>query len=145
MKKKILIVLTILSLSACASRQTINPVNEQIDNKICVIENPDVRHNFLRSYKQALSDKGFDVDQKPASSSTKVCDVSSTYSARWSWDLALYMIEAQIRIYKEGALVGEANYDSRMSGINPDKFINADEKIRELVTKLFPAGPKPTE
>jgi len=127
-------------LSACATHQSVNPVRDLNPEKICVIENDKVKHNFLGSYVQALSDRGFEVAVQPPLSSVKVCDWSSTYSARWNWDLALYMIEAKIRVFKGGALVGEASYDSHGAGLNFDKFIDADDKIRELVSKVFPSG-----
>ena len=34
--------------------------------------------------------------------------------------------------------IGKATYDALMGGGRMDKFIKADEKVRELVNQLFP-------
>jgi hypothetical protein len=63
--------------------------------------------------------------------------MTSTYTANWRWDLALYMAFAEIIVYAEGTKVGSAVYDSLHGGANMNKFINAEAKIRELVDELF--------
>lgn len=66
------------------------------------------------------------------------CSLTSTYIARWRWDLALYMAYAKIDVYRDGRPVGQALYDALMGGGRLDKFIDAEQKIRELVDSLFP-------
>jgi hypothetical protein len=44
---------------------------------------------------------------------------------------------AEIKVYRAAALVGEAVYDATWGGGRLDKFINAENKIRELVNELF--------
>ena len=66
--------------------------------------------------------------------------MTSTYTANWGWDLAMYMKYAEIKVYRGVALVGLAVYDATRGGGRPDKFINAENKIRELVDELFSTG-----
>jgi hypothetical protein len=66
------------------------------------------------------------------------CPLTSTYTANWRWDLALYLAFADITIYAGGKKVGRAVYDSLGGGGNPAKFINAEKKLQELVDQLFP-------
>ena len=67
----------------------------------------------------------------------KNCEWTLTYTARWTWDLALYMSYAEIKVFKNGKLDGEAMYDSTRGGANMSKFIDSEPKIRELVEELM--------
>jgi hypothetical protein len=44
---------------------------------------------------------------------------------------------AEIKVYRSAAFVGEAGYDATWDGGRLDKFISAENKIRELVDELF--------
>ena len=52
----------------------------------------------------------------------------------------MYMKYAEIKVYRSAALVGEAVYDATWSGGRLQKFINAENKIHELVDQLFSTG-----
>jgi hypothetical protein len=105
-----------------------------------VIENPAVRAGFVEAYKRSLATKGYTVRQLPASAAITDCPTTSTYSANWRWDLAMYMAYAEIKVYSNGQPAGQAQYDSLRGGGNMNKFIDADRKIDELVNQLFPGG-----
>lgn len=47
---------------------------------------------------------------------------------------------AEIKVYRSAILVGEAVYDATWGGGRLDKFIHAENKIRELVDELFPTS-----
>jgi hypothetical protein len=128
------------AISGCSIRQTVRPV-ELTDNKeVCIIENPAVKNGFIESYQRVLQGKGYVVRKLPVTSSIIDCPITSTYSASWRWDLALYMVFAEIKVYREGRSVGDAIYDAHRGSANMAKFINADSKITELVSQLFPGG-----
>lgn len=132
--------LVLLFLSGCAIHQKVSPVADLQTRQICLIENPAVRAGFLESYKRALSAKGYAVRQLPATASIADCPISSTYTANWRWDMALYMSYADIKVYNQGKPAGDAVYDAKGGGANMGKFIDADNKISELVNQLFPGG-----
>lgn len=129
-----------IGLVGCAIQQHVRPVDAIGDRQICVVENPAVRASFLEAFKRSLTSKGYDVRQLPASSPITACGVTSTYTANWRWDLAMYMAYAEIRVFSDGKPVGEAKYDSMGGGANMNKFIDADRKVQELVDQLFPSG-----
>jgi len=129
-----------IGLAGCAIQQTVRPVEAIADRHICVIDNPAVRASFVEAYKRSLTGKGYEVRQVPAGTPITGCGTTSTYSANWRWDLALYMAYAEIRVFSDGKPVGEAKYDSMGGGANMNKFIDADRKIQELVDQLFPGG-----
>lgn len=133
--------LLVAGLSACAINQKITPVEKFSGKQVCVVESPSVKSTFLDAYKRALSEKGYVVRQLPPSASIVECPITSTYTANWRWDLALYMAYAEIAVYNNGKPVGKATYDATRGGGNMGKFIDADKKISELVNQLFPEGP----
>lgn len=125
-------------LAGCSITQEVKPVADLAGKEICVVENPGVRAGFIDAYRRSLASRGFTVRMLPAGSDVAACPITSTYNARWSWDLALYMSFAELRVYGNGKPAGEATYDSTRGGGNMNKFIEADKKIDELVTLLFP-------
>ena len=141
MSKHIVLAISLaLALSGCAIRQTVKPVEYFTEKEVCIIENPNVKTGFLQTYKRALSAKGYVARQLPSSASIVECNITSTYSANWLWDLALYMAYAEIKVYNRGKPTGEAKYDSRSGSGNMGKFIDAEKKVDELVNQLFPGG-----
>jgi hypothetical protein len=118
----------------------VKPVERFSEKEVCIIENPIVKPGFIDAYKRSLNKKGFQVRQLPSSASIVECKITSTYSATWRWDLALYMAFAEIKVYSDGKPIGEVKYDSQRGGANMGKFIDVDKKIEELVNQLFPGG-----
>jgi hypothetical protein len=131
-------VLALCTLSACAIHQTVKPVERFSGKTVCIVENPAVKNTFLQAYSDALTIRGYTVRQLPADASLITCPITSTYTANWRWDIAMYMVSADITVYNNGRPSGKANYDSKRAGLNTNKFINAEKKIAELVGQLFP-------
>lgn len=138
--KKVLVIFSVLLATGCATPiQSVKPVSEvHQGTELCIIENPDVRDGFISTYKAALWDKGVNVKMLPPHAKKSDCKLTSTYTANWRWDLALYMSYAKISVYRDDWLQGEALYDATASGGNFGKFIDAEDKIREMVNNLFP-------
>jgi len=132
----------LFSLAGCGGtiEEKVQPVSLSSSDprEICVIENSDVRHEFLEAYSRALSGKGLTVRMLPAETSVGSCPLTSTYAANWRWDLALYLAYANLKVYRNSRLVGEAMYNSLNAAANTDKFINATSKIQKLTDQLFP-------
>ena len=140
MNKTLIAVALATLMTGCAIHQTVRPVGVLDTKQVCIIESPKVREGFLSSYQTALSKKGYSVKILPETASLVECPVTSTYTANWRWDLAMYLSYAEIKVYKNGAPVGSALYDSTHGGANMGKFVNAQNKIDELANQLFPGG-----
>ena len=139
MKEKLLGVAAAALLTGCTHvTQTVSPVAKGPDKEICVIENPAVKAEFLPAFRRALESKGFAVKQLPKDATPKDCPLTATYSADWRWDLLLYLEIAEINVFRNGEPAGKAIHDSRNAGLNFGKYVGAENKIRELVDKLFP-------
>lgn len=137
MYKKLLLLTSVALMSACTITQNIEPAEISKGSELCIIENSDVRAGFLKEFRSVLSSKGINHKVVGEHSIPKDCQWTVTYLARWSWDLALYMSYAEIKVFHNGRLDGEAKYDSTRGGANMGKFIDAKSKIRELVNQLM--------
>jgi hypothetical protein len=138
---RILAIIILVGLTGCAITQKVTPISVIPNGEICIVENTKVRPGFLREYEAALQDKGYETRTFADSAAAWDCSFTSTYIARWRWDLALYMAYAEIKLFHRGRPVGEAVYDSLSGGGRLDKFIDAEPKIRELVNELFTPAP----
>ncbi len=136
MKRCILLLAILILLSGCSIKQTIEPAELNDDAVICIVEDHKVRNSFLEALKKVLDEKqvSYRIVDNVAS---KECEWKATYTARWSWDVALYMAYAKISVYKDGKLDGEAIYDATQGQGNMNKFIDAEGKVRELVNALM--------
>lgn len=138
MKRKFFlpVLLATTFMASCAINQNVEPADISNDAVVCIVENPDVREGFLAELKKTLDEKkvNYRVVDKQQSLD---CEWTATYLARWNWDLALYMSYAEIKVYRNGQLDGEAIYDASGGGANLGKFIDAETKIRELVDSLI--------
>jgi hypothetical protein len=133
------VVIAACLLAGCAITQKVTPVESLSGREICVVVNPAVSQpGFLSAYTRALNERGYTVRELPPGASVNDCPITSTYTANWRWDLALYMAFADIKVYRDGTQVGQAVYDAMQGGANMSKFIKGDAKISELVDQLFP-------
>jgi hypothetical protein len=131
------LVATVLAISGCAITQEVRPVQVMDASEICIVRNEKVRESFLEAYQRALERKGFEVRVIEPGSRDPTCPLTTTYTANWRWDLALYMAYARLRIFRGSEEIGTAEYDSMRGGANMGKFINAESKLNELVDELF--------
>ncbi|MES9881147.1 MAG: Sbal_3080 family lipoprotein [Sedimenticola sp.] len=136
-KKMLVMSCAILVASGCSITQNVEPAQLEKQTRLCIIENKDVREGFVREFQAVLSSKGIKHTLVDERSVNKGCVWTATYVANWTWDLALYMSYAEIKVFHKGRLDGKAVYDSRWGAGNMNKFIDAEPKIRELVNELM--------
>jgi len=131
----------LLLLAGCGGiEQKVKPITiaDGEPREICVVENTAVRLNFLDAYKGSLAKRNFTVRVLPEGSAVGTCPLTSTYTANWNWDLALYLTFVDMKVYRNNHLEAEAVYDSLKAGLDTNKFVDGGAKIQELTDKLFP-------
>jgi hypothetical protein len=143
--KMILIVSTCvlnLLLFGCTVKYSANPISiQKIDRKeICVIEETEAERYFSQLYKKALEEKGFSVKILSYGSDVAACPLSSTYRSVWSWDFVTYISNAQIFVFRNGVLAGNALYEAPCCGTSLTFKIyeKTEHKIAKMVDQLFP-------
>lgn len=143
MKISILLLIVAMTISSCATPQTFSPVVIGLieGRRVCIIDNSKIRQGFLETLKQAMVDKGYEVQVLEPPSSLSACPVTATYTANWRWsqlEKTTYLDYAEVKIYNNAKLVGEAIYGPRAGGFFTGTRINSEEKVRELVKNLLP-------
>jgi hypothetical protein len=131
----------VLLLQGCSIKQNITPVTETGMTDITIIENPAVKTPFRDAITAALEEHGITTQLGPAGSMPEDHPYALTYTANWTWDMALYLVYAEINVYKQGDEIGKAVYDATGGGYRMDKFINAEEKVHEMVGQLLGSEP----
>lgn len=137
MKKIILFLAISFLITSCSIKQVVEQAEIPQEVELCIIENPAVREGFLEEFKLVLSEKKIPYKIVSESAVPSDCEWTTTYTGLWTWDMALYMSYAEIKVFHNGSLDGQAIYDSTMGGANMGKFIDAKTKIRELVNELM--------
>lgn len=129
--------LSVLFAAGCSISQNVRPVNAPDIATICIKHNAET---FMSDFEGELKAQ---VDAKGIKARVYVGDVPAEcryrleYTANWHWDLAMYLVYADLRVYDRDLLIGEANYDSRGGGFNLGKFGHTSEKLKPLVEQLF--------
>jgi hypothetical protein len=124
-------------LAGCAITQTVKPVSVTGITEVCVKNNPQVMmSDYLKELRSQVEAKGIKTSvfdgERPGR-----CKHHLEYTANWRWDLAMYLVFADLRVYEEGLLIGQATYDAHGGGASFNKFGKTAEKLKPLVDELF--------
>ncbi len=137
-----LLLVALVLLQGCTIDQKVSCVADKRITRVTIIENPTVKSTFLDAVKAAAEKQGVATEVSPSSALPKDYPYAMTYTANWTWDITMYLVYAEINVYQQGEEIGKAIYDARRGGYNMGKFVNAEEKVHELVGELF-TGQKP--
>lgn len=134
MNRIILIGTVVLVLTACVSQTVQKVVGITTNDEICIIDNPAVRLDFLTAYKSSIESRGYQVSV--VNSTDNECSVTSTYTANYGMHWGMYLARADLKIFKNGELVGRAQYKAPRA--DPNKHGRVAGKIDKLLVALLP-------
>lgn len=145
--KKIIPYITILTLLftayGCAIKSEVSPVAMDTEiGKIYVQKNEKVHmEGLFDEIVTQLRLMGYQAEgidgPVPADA-----EFLMTYSANWSWDMAMYLTYFQANLFHAEDLIGSTTYDAKMGGWRFDKFGKTADKIRAPLESLL-ANAKP--
>ncbi|MGR6502805.1 Sbal_3080 family lipoprotein [Shewanella sp. Koi 1] len=154
MFKYIMLAITVLFLAGCAAPlQQVTQLSEK-PTSICVVRHDAVKEGVVTAITSELQFKGYKTTViqgrytmqhnawQPqwyiAEADAAHCDALLFYVANWRWDLATYMVYANIWMTDISGQkrIGQVTYDASRSAFTTNKFINSDSKIRELTNQL---------
>jgi hypothetical protein len=133
----LIIICMIIFISGCGKFDIAHHPAPNIDkaSKIYVIDNPQTREGFKLAIQSWLSKAGIPFQVMPAHSDISKCEWSLRYYGKWSWDLALFLSEAQITAYYFGNQVG---YEKLIVGQwDAYKFEKGTTRIHKMMDMLF--------
>jgi len=135
------VLLGLVLIVGCSATQTIEsvPQGERIE-KVYIRDNPDVR---MEELKYEIADQiealGFAAEiysgSRPASAVHYM-----TYTANWSWDLAVYLTYFRAVLHGPDGEIGRVEYDARRAN-SPSRFGSTAGKIEPLLEELFKEVP----
>ncbi|WP_076418335.1 Sbal_3080 family lipoprotein [Colwellia sp. UCD-KL20] len=150
MKFAYIILILSSTLFGCAAKQEITSFNTPLPQKVCIAKHDAVKQGFLEALIKGLESHRSETkivrgiyEEKHGMYYPRIdleevedCDAIAFYVANWHWDLALYMRFANIWITDKtmSKKIAQATYTT---GGGPDKFINAENKVLELVTQMY--------
>jgi hypothetical protein len=126
------------ALGGCTS-VTVKPVSaENRIEHICIENNPRVQvGDFVAVMQEGFQKHGITSqvfnDKPPAK-----CLFTSTYTARRTWDMAMYMADAQIDVLRDGRPIASANYHLKgKGGLSLNKWAGTRTKILPIIDALL--------
>jgi len=138
--RKAALALGLILLASCSINDRVDPLPVAKMTKICLKTNeavhmsgflPELIHQFERHGVKATSYNG----ARP-----KGCRYHGNYVARWTWDMAMYLNFAEIKIYDRGKQIGLVEYDARVAQFHIGKFGTTRSKLDPLFDRLFAKG-----
>jgi hypothetical protein len=153
LKKLILTSVIAITVSGCAARQEISQFKGELPKNLCIAKHEEIKPGVITALQDGFKHHSIKTTVIDGTyiekhgmwnpeiniADAKDCDGIVFYTARWNWDLALYMSYANIWVTDPAMAqkVAQATYTTR-HGL--DKFINARKKIMELVDSMVAAG-----
>lgn len=140
MKKYIFLVLSLVMLSGCGMAYKHQPINGLSQNdKICIINSIDTKAVFENTMVEWLREHNYQPQVLPANSNIIDCEWTLTYYGKWSWDVAFYLSDAEIKAYRNGNFAGESKFHVRGGNWNasPKKYSKAEPRVKEMMRRLF--------
>lgn len=130
--------LALLSLvSACTITTKVEPIPRDSVSALCIKENTAVwSKEFLPALRARFEKHGLATsvyDQDPPTG----CRNRVEYDANWAWDLAVYLVYTDIRVYDGDRIIGRATFDARGGGGRLDKFGSTEGRLDELMVQLL--------
>tara|TARA_Y100000034_G_scaffold113632_1_gene148861 strand:+ start:84 stop:590 length:507 start_codon:yes stop_codon:yes gene_type:complete len=137
-------------LAGCAAKQDVSRFEAEKPKTVCIAEHQAVKEGVVTSLQTGFAKHNVQTRVIPANyvmkhqayqtdistANTNGYDAIAFYVANWHWDLALYMAYANIWVTNvdQSKTIAQASY---RTGGGLDKFIDANDKIIELVDSMF--------
>jgi hypothetical protein len=127
----------LLLVTGCAIRQEVVPVNPQVAaeiEKVYVLRNFNDRLDpALSLIVEKLEQKGIPYEVENSSQLPPEARYHIEYDGEWNWDLADYLTLFRISLYRDGRIIGAAEYNAKMGGMRLDKWGQIEKKIAPII------------
>lgn len=139
MKLKLIIVAlaTMLFAVGCTSIEVLPVASKENIQKIYIINNPKVVVDDFVSVLQDGFSRHNIATVVVEESQMQASDVTLRYVARRSWDIAPYLSTAELRLWRDGKLIGSADYRLRGGGgLSLNKWDSVKIKMDPVIDRL---------
>lgn len=137
--RNLLFIIVLLNTTGCVIHERVSPVRDDINKILCVEKNDKVlMEGFHSELISQLETMGIKTQTHTFESKIpEGCIYSMDYTANWQWDMAMYLVYADIKVYRGDRVIGKIEYDAKMGGGRLDKFGTTANIIRPLLQRLF--------
>jgi hypothetical protein len=127
----------LLLVSGCTITTDVQAIPGDPPPTLCIKENTAVwSKEYLPALRERFEKRGIKTtvydDEMPAE-----CRHRVEYDANWSWDLAVYLVYTDIRVYDGDNIIGRATFDARGGSARLDKFGTTEGRLDELLDQLL--------
>lgn len=134
---QLILAFSTMALLGCGKFDVINDPAKGIDQakNICIIKDGKTREGFCSAMESWLSKEGIKYSILPVGTDVEKCEWTLKYYGLWSWDLALFLSDAEITAFREGKLVGREKL--RVGQWDAHKFEKGEVRIHKMMDMLF--------
>jgi len=115
-------------LCACSANH-VQPMSRSPGERLCIIENPRVRPEFLQEYRDALRARGIESEVLAPTAGIAACPLTSRYLAAWTHGT---LTSAHLDVFRDGQPAGRAVYQNRWSLSGYSRGL-----LNEMVDQIF--------
>ena len=117
-------------------RSQLKPFETTQKSKVIILRDVATRESVLPVLTKWFSDNGYSPTVINSLAEANPDNFILSYKALWSWDLATYMRNVELRVKQKGETLGTLNFDALQYG-GFGKFGNAEERLKVLLDALF--------
>ncbi len=134
--KAFALLVSLAAVSGCGKFDVINRPSTDLlrAEQVCIVNNPETREGFEMAVKQWLAKENVSYRVIPADSKSDACDWVLRYYGFWSWDMALFLSDAEITAYRDGIETGEVKL--RVGQWDAFKFESGEQRIGKMMDML---------
>lgn len=131
-------ILLVVLVSGCVSSINIQPIpNTEHLARVCIKENPDVlMSGFLPELRSQIESHNI-ATAVYKEATPKDCINNLTYTANWTWDWAMVLAYAELKLYKEDKLIGSGVYDYGGKFMHFSMYGSTASKLKLITDPLF--------
>jgi hypothetical protein len=136
--RKVSALLCVAAVAGCTSIQ-VKPLDPAAPLKqVCIVENRRVEvTDFVDVLREGLDRHGI-ASSVVASEGATSCETTLTYTALRTWDMAPYLSHAELRLWRDGRLMGAATYHlNGGGGLSLTKWQGTKAKMDPVIDQLL--------
>lgn len=137
--RKAALALGLVLLASCSINDRVEPLAVSKISKICLKTNEAVHMSGFRPEVIYQFERHGVTTTTYSGARPKNCRYHGDYVARWTWDMAMYLNFAEIKVYDRGKQIGLVEYDARVAQFHIGKFGTTRSKLDPLFDRLFAA------
>lgn len=138
MKKYLLLSVLSMTLVGCGAPGYVGSAIPKTNLKpeVVIVQDAETRSGFLKTMETWLQEHNYAYTVVPDKSKHDLSKLTLEFEGHWSWDVALYLKQAEINAFQGGQRVGEVKFKVPYTA-NPNKFGDASTRIGYMMDTLF--------